>query len=213
MPRKDKVILNISLTFPKTPKKAKDRRELFRKFKFALQQESLPFEEVKFDKVSMTATTKKLFLHVSFKKPISALILVREPEENIEKMNVAFNKLAGYLNTILGEIVSGGKVSALSEFVLEGKTALIRKLYDKSALENIGKRLTVTPEPLAIGLKYKLQGRENVILSIDVKEEESTAVVSVHVLKINIPADLVVAEKNELVKLQEFIKGIVESGG
>lgn len=215
MPKKSPVILDIRLSFPKTPGKAKDRKELYEKFKLSLQQETPTFEEVEFDGRARSATllSEKFLWYLEFKKPIRAIIAVKSPEENIDKMNTLFNKLVGYLNAILGDIISGAKVTSSKELLLKRTDVLIQRLIDESVLEKMNRKLKTTIKPMAIGLTYKRKERENAILTASFKKKGPAFLISSHVLKANIPWDLVLKEKTELNILEREIKETIESGG
>jgi hypothetical protein len=200
------------LLFPKTPRRTKDIKELFEKFKLWVQQER-PLENVEFSKNEITLFNEKLYLSFSFQKPIQVILLVKSPQNNIEKMNTVFNKIAGYLNTILNEIIPGGRVSASKEIILKKGDILVKKFVDELAIEKINKKLKKKIEPIAIGARYKNKNRENIMLSFSLEKETSSLIISDHVLKTNIPWDFVFTEEAELAKLEKMIKQIIELEG
>ena len=211
MAKRAETLLILEISFPKSPKKAAQRRELLKKMRSLIEQEgeSLPFKDVTSKRNRINLTTEEFLSSVTFTKSLPVMILLKNPAENIEEGNKLGNTLVNYVNTIFGNYAKGAKVSS-NEMTpwKKGQFNLARKLIGERKIAKINELIKKTLNPIGILFEYSVEDRTNVVLTVQRGEEIGSLVFSDYTLKNTLPWDLISNEYAALVDCMKIIDKI-----
>lgn len=212
--KKEKVssLLKIGISFPKAPKKAKDKKIPFTKLLSLIEKskESLPVKVRSERRRRYVALDSDEFMFaISFGKSgatIRVRVMVHDPEKNIDIANEVGNKIINFMNTILGE-------GATEPIVISDKTTLFpeeipnvcKKIVGEKRIAEINEEVKQILTPIGIFVEYKTDDREFVLASISI-EEGAEALLSRITYKGKVPFDLLRKEYDELANPAEILK-------
>lgn len=201
MPKKKEVSLNLEISFLKSPKKAGDRRALLKKIRSLIEKEreSLPFEDIKFEKNSIVMFAEKVFSAIYSIKPMSMTITLEDPEVNIKEGNDIGNKLVNYVNTVLGDFGKGARAFSFEMFYQEDKTDFVRKVVDEGKIAKFNELAQKTLNPVGLMFEYSVNDRETLLVSFQFKPSRGLGVFSRYTYKDALPWDLLLSEHKALV--------------
>lgn len=106
-------IFKVQLTFPKSPKKAEERKALLDKVKAWIeeQKETSPFKKTETHRRMVYLEGDNSMFGVGFGKLMAARAAVIDPNLNLEAANELGNRVLAYVNVVLGERASGARVT------------------------------------------------------------------------------------------------------
>ena len=205
-------ILRIDIVFPKSPKYAKDRKSLLKKLKSWIREEkkSLSIQDTSFKPNSVSLSREEFLWVAKFRKPISTILAVRDPEKNIELANDFGNKVLNYLKTILGKFASGAEVTTDAENYSVKLEGLGRKIIGETRLARINEITKKTFDPLGIIFQYKKGERTNIFMAASRGDEHALFILSDFSFKDTIPWDTVLSEYNEIKECEQTIVKLLE---
>jgi len=212
MPKKEETLLSLEITFPKSPEKAVNRRALLKKMRSLIEKEreSLPFEDITFEKNLITMVTKKLFSVISFGKPMSITIMLREPEKNIKEAKDLANRVVNYVNTVFEDFGKGAKVFSFEMFPSEERVNLARKIIDERKIVKLNELTKKTLNPVGLMFEYSVDGRDHLLLSFQFERTSGVGAFSRYTYKDALPWDLLLSEHNALANCAKIIDKLAE---
>lgn len=213
MPRKPpKNLLKIRISFPNSPKYAKDRKAILKKLKAWIREEkeSLSIEEVKFERNAVSLMREEFFWHAKFQKPISTFFAIRDPEKNIELANEFGNKILNYLKTILDKFAFEAELTTDVENYSIKLEDLARKMIGESRLARINEITKKTLHPLGVIFEYEKDGRANMFMAASKNGDNALFAISSLSFKDTIPWDVVLSEYTEMKEFEQTISKLLE---
>lgn len=212
MPKKEETLLSLDITFSKSPKKAVDRRALLKKMRSLIEKEreSLPFEDITFEKNLIAMVTKKFFFAISSGKPMSMKIALRKPKKNIEEGNDLGNRVVNYVNTIFGDFGKRAKGFSMEIFPLKERVNLARKIIEERKIAKLNELTRKTMNPVGLMFEYSGDGRENLLISFQFERASGVGAFSRYTYKDSLPWDLLLSEHNVLVNSAKIIDKLAE---
>lgn len=213
---KEETLLVLEISFPKAPKKAKDKTVLFDKFLSLVKEikESLPVEVKSYKRTRHVVLDSEEFrFDVVFGKRGSIVrtnAVVHTPEKNLDTANEVGNKVINYLNIILGEGATGSLVRCNKTTLYPQKTVnLGRKIIGEGKIAKINEKVKQTLSPAGIAFEYKANDREFTFATF-ANERGADLFLSRITYKGEMPFDLLRKEHNELGEPARVVKKLIE---
>lgn len=196
--------LIINLYFTKKPKNDTVRKALLEKLKEWFEKEDLPLKMIKSQKKLISLASDKYFIGFSCYRNIKGIFaLSGTSEEEATEFNDIMNRIAVYLNTLLGDFAQNIRVQTDLEDSPYNKIKVdITKFMNKAYINKVGKGLYSTPKPIIAGFEFRFDGHRDWVLFL---AKGVIAYRSTSVLKVNIPLDLIQSENKHMGKLVEIV--------
>lgn len=213
---KKETFLVVEISFPKAPKKAKDKQTLFTKFLSLIEEskESLPIE-VEFQKRrrSIILDSDEFMFNIYFGKKgatIRMRVTVHDPEKNIDIANEVGNKVVNYMNTILGKGATETRVFSHQTTLYSNKIAnLSKKIIGEGRITKINEEVKQILGPIGVFFEYKMNDRD-FAFGILSDEKGAETLLSRITYKDKMPFDLIRIEHDELGNPASVIKRLTE---
>ena len=214
--QKEETFLELEISFPKAPKKAKDKTTLFDKLLSLVEEskESLPVEVKSYKKRRhLILDSEEFRFDIFFGKRGSIVrtrALVHTPEKNLDIANEVGNKVISYMNTILGEGATGSRVMSEKTILYPKKTInLSRKIIGEGKIAKINEKVKRTLSPVGVFFEYKVNERDFSFATFSNKKAVEALLSSI-TYKDKMPFDLLRTEHNKLSEPAGVVKKLIE---
>lgn len=216
MPKRETKIdfVQLSVSFPKSPKVAGDIEPLFGKMLSLIQEGEKSFPAkliVKSKQKRIVLDADDFMFNISFSKGISVRILVSNPNKNLQTVNNMGNTLINFLNTVLGDFGTEAKVSIARTMSLEKPVNFARKIVGDVQMSRINEMTKEVLNPTAIMLGYKKGEREFSLSNFFSVEEGENFLSSNTVYKERLPFNLLQNEYDQLIDPSRVFSTLLQS--
>ena len=212
MPKKIPSIMEVHFGFSKAPKKSEEKKTLLNNLLSLLSGDPSLSKFAKSRKGRLTLSTEKLLMTFSLDGKIHLFVTVRGNGDSIQEVNSLFNKTSQYIKTVLGDTPREVDVSIsreISATVKESKKFLGIFIKNEKVTE-VMKTFGSAPEVIALGLKAKSDGRENIVLVFATGKENSILITYTYKIGAAIQSNFVIEEKTVLDKLEKDLRQSLE---
>jgi hypothetical protein len=200
-------LLRIDITFPNSPKHAKDRKSLLKKLKSWIREEKkmLSIEEISFERNSVSLSREEFFWAAKFQKPISTVLAVRDPEKNIELANDFGNKIMNYLKIILEKFAMSAELNTEMQDFSTKIEGLAKNLIGETRLARINEITKMSFLPLGIAFEYEKGERSTIFFAVGKEDVNALYITSSLSLKDTLPWDVVLSEYREIKECEQIL--------
>lgn len=151
-------------------------------------------------------------MRATFRKPISIILAIKDPEKNIELANTFGNKVLNYLKTILGKFARDASIETEIRNYPIKMESLARKAIGETRLAKINEIAKKTSDPVGVIFNYKENERDITFMVAhgDKRDEQILYVLSDFSFKDTIPWDAVLSEYNQINECKKVITSLLE---
>lgn len=213
--KKPHIMFTLGVSFPKSPKKAKERKILFTKMETWVNEHRKTFSvnDIEFRRrMNLIAfIDDDIVLGVSFRKPIQVRIGLTDPDSSLKAANVLGNQILIYLNALLGKEAKGVTTKTSLDIFRKQTSKLPKRILGESRLAELSEiaRTNLFFNGAILTCKiddrnffFLIYGRENVDGRYFSSERELMDVV---------PLDILKSEYEVLSKSKEILKRLERS--
>ena len=210
---KEKELFQVSISFSKIIKDAKEKESLFNRMLTLIKEhkESFPAKLLSYKRrKEIVLDSDEFMFSIRFGKHPSTVIFVRDPEENMEIANGICNSLINFLNIILEEPATNSRVFSSITMAPKKPFNLAKKIVGTTQLAKINEITKETLNPIAIALEYRKEEREYLIYNVFGHKTSQNLVASFTIYKGALPFNLLPKEYEELKNPKKILKMIAE---
>lgn len=204
----------VTISFPKAPKKAKDRESLFNKTLRLIEEnkESIPAKLVSNKREKgIVLDSDEFTVVIQFGKELSAKAIMKNPDKNLKTVNNVGNNIINFLNVVLEELANSSEVSSLRMIFPEKPMNLAKKIVGTTQLARMNQTTKQVLNPLAIMLDYKVGERDFTFSDFSTETIIMENLMSRITYKDRLPFDLLQREYAELNNPSTLVKTILEA--
>lgn len=202
------------ITFPKVSKRAIDRKTLFDKIIFLLEnsQESFPKGLVlKKAKNKVILDSDDFMFIIELKGQLTTRIMINEPDKNIMIVNKVSNSIINFLNTVLEEQAKGAHIIFTKIMFSDKPINYAAKIIGTTRLAKVNEVAKETVTPFVIGLEYEKEKRRLVISSSFSKKSSQNVFAAQMDCDDKLPFDLLQNENERLNDPINLLKKIADA--